>query len=93
MIEKKLFLGKQVLKRVYEFNDREINSLNKDFKYAKPVTKLELSLNALNFLHQENLKFKTQKSVKIIYPKANLKLILAKDLNGKSRLVASCEFK
>lgn len=37
---------------------------------------------------KEILNFSNKKGVKIIYPKDNLKLILAKDLNGMKGLVA-----
>lgn len=85
--EAKILQLSPFLKRVYEFNGKELNSLDKNFRYAKAVTKLNLPINALTFLQQENLKFKSQKSVKIIYPKENLKLILAKDLSGKRGLI------
>lgn len=75
------------LKKVFEFEGKEVDSKDENFKNAKAVVKLDLPLNALNFLHQEKLKFKSGKNVKIIYPKQGLNLLLAKDLNKQKAFV------
>ncbi|EIU8154272.1 penicillin-binding protein 1C [Campylobacter coli] len=76
------------LKKVYEYQGRELDSKDIHFKDAKALIKLDFPAYALHFFQQRNFKFSNKKGVKIIYPKDNLKLILAKDLNGMKGLVA-----
>uniref|UniRef100_UPI0011A45048 penicillin-binding protein 1C n=1 Tax=Campylobacter coli TaxID=195 RepID=UPI0011A45048 len=76
------------LKKVYEYQGKELDSKDIHFKDAKAFIKLDLPAYALHFFQQRNFKFSSKKGVKIIYPKDNLKLILAKDLNGMKGLVA-----
>ncbi|HAN0545680.1 TPA: penicillin-binding protein 1C [Campylobacter coli] len=75
------------LKKVYEYQGRELDSKDIHFKDAKALIKLDFPAYALHFFQQRNFKFSNKKGVKIIYPKDNLKLILAKDLNGMKGLV------
>lgn len=75
------------LKKVFEYQNKEVNSKDMNFKNAKAVIRLDLPTHALYFLNQKNFKFSNQKAVKIIYPKEDLKLVLAKDLNGLKGLV------
>ncbi|HED7986238.1 TPA: penicillin-binding protein 1C [Campylobacter coli] len=76
------------LKKVYEYQGRELDSKDIHFKDAKALIKLDFPAYAFHFFQQRNFKFSNKKGVKIIYPKDNLKLILAKDLNGMKGLVA-----
>ncbi|XAK23774.1 penicillin-binding protein 1C [Campylobacter coli] len=76
------------LKKVYEYQGKELDSKDIHFKDAKAFIKLDLPAYALHFFQQRNFKFSSKKGVNIIYPKDNLKLILAKDLNGMKGLVA-----
>lgn len=76
------------LKKVYEYQGKELDSKDIHFKDAKAFIKLDLPAYALHFFQQRNFKFSSKKGVNIIYPKNNLKLILAKDLNGMKGLVA-----
>ncbi len=76
------------LKKVYEYQGKELDSKDIHFKDAKAFIKLDLPAYALHFFQQKNFKFSSKKGVNIIYPKDNLKLILAKDLNGMKGLVA-----
>ncbi len=75
------------LKKVYEYQGKELDSKDIHFKDAKAFIKLDLPAYALHFFQQRNFKFSSKKGVNIIYPKDNLKLILAKDLNGMKGLV------
>ncbi|OOX98084.1 penicillin-binding protein 1C [Campylobacter coli] len=76
------------LKKVYEYQGKELDSKDIHFKDAKAFIKLDLPAYALHFFQQRNFKFSSKKGVNIIYPKDNLKLILARDLNGMKGLVA-----
>ncbi|MCW1359835.1 penicillin-binding protein 1C [Campylobacter sp. CCS1377] len=75
------------LRKIYEFNGKEVDSKDENFKEAKAVVRLDLPLYALNFLYQENIKLQSRKNLKILYPKNDLKVILAKDFDGKKGLV------
>lgn len=75
------------LKKVYEFNGREVNSLDSDFKNAQSVVKLDLPPHALAFLKEAKVAIKDEKKVKILYPKNGINIINARDFRGKNALI------
>ncbi|ARJ57401.1 penicillin-binding protein 1C [Campylobacter cuniculorum] len=85
--EAKILRTSPFLKRIYEFQGKEVDSKDENFKDAKIQIKLDLPLNALDFLHQENLNFKSEKNIKILYPKQNLNILLARDFDKQKALV------
>lgn len=85
--EAKLLRTSPFLKKVFEYEGKELHSLDENFKFAKKRIKLVLPLNALAFLNDNQVKLKQEKSVKILYPSSNLKLIRTKDLNQKNSII------
>ena len=75
------------LKKVFEYNGREINSLDPNFKEAKAKIKLDLPLNALAFLKEQKISLKNQKNIKILYPNNGLNIVQAKDFEEKKGLL------
>ena len=75
------------LKKSYEFNGRELNSLDKDFVRALPKIKLNLPPHALAFFEEAKLSLDKNKALKILYPSSNLHLVATKDLDKKNALI------
>ena len=75
------------LKKVYEFNGRELNSLDRDFASAKSVIKLNLPENALAFFSEAKISINSSKNVKILYPKNALRIVATRDLHGSNALI------
>ena len=86
-VEVKVLKTSPFLKKSFEFEGKKLDSLDENFTKAKTVVKFELPTFARSFLEKENITFKGDKNLKILYPKSNLKLILARDFDGKKPLI------
>ncbi|MCR2065906.1 penicillin-binding protein 1C [Campylobacter helveticus] len=86
-VEAKVLKTSPFLKKSFEFEGKKLDSLDENFTKAKAVVKFELPTFARSFLEKENITFKGDKNLKILYPKSNLKLILARDFDGKKPLI------
>ncbi|WP_260604776.1 penicillin-binding protein 1C [Campylobacter sp. MIT 99-7217] len=75
------------LKKVFMYENEEINSLHPHFKDAKLNLKLDLPLNALNFLQEQKINVKNQKNLQILYPSSGLNILQAKDFDSKKGLL------
>ncbi|MCV3454010.1 penicillin-binding protein 1C [Campylobacter sp. FU_520] len=76
------------LKEVFMYKNKEVDSLDENFLYAKKKIILNLPSNAQAFFAKEkqNLQSSSQ-NLKIIYPLNNLNIILPKDLKNKQKLL------
>lgn len=80
---------------VGEDSQKEINSLNRDFKNAYKIMLLDLPVSILNYYSGQNIDIKpysklsqkSNKTLKIIYPTSSLRIIQPKDFSGKQKLV------
>ncbi|AJC86936.1 penicillin-binding protein 1C [Campylobacter sp. RM16704] len=76
------------LKEVFMYENKEVDSLDKNFIHAKKKIILNLPSHAQAFFAQEKQNLKTSnKKIKIIYPLNNLNIILPKDLKEKQKLL------
>ncbi|AJD02525.1 penicillin-binding protein 1C [Campylobacter lari] len=76
------------LKEVFVYENKEVNSLDENFIYAKKKTILNLPSNAQAFFAKEKQYLQSSsQNLKIIYPLNNLNIILPKDLKAKQKLL------
>lgn len=75
------------LKKVYEFEGKELNSLDANFKNAKPSIKLDLPVQVLAFLKEARVNLTNRQNVKILYPTQNVRIVMSKDLHRKNPLI------
>ncbi len=75
------------LKKMYEFEGKELNSLDANFKNAKPSIKLDLPVQVLAFLKEARVNLTNRQNVKILYPTQNLRIVMSKDLHRKNPLI------
>ncbi|RKO64449.1 penicillin-binding protein 1C [Campylobacter sp. P255] len=77
-----------LLKEVFVYNGKEVNSLDKDFIYAKKKVILNLPSNAQSFFAKEKQTIQnTSEKFKILYPLNHLNIVLPKDFKQKQKLI------
>lgn len=69
-------------------NGAPIDSRHGDFARAKKQTRLVLPPDLLAYLKEQNAAPSATKGLKILYPKNNIAVILAKDFEGQNALIA-----
>lgn len=79
-------------KKVFVYDDRELDSQDENFIYAKPQLRLNLPLNVLTYYKLQNVNIqkhlaKQKKTLQIIYPTQNLKILQPKDFSGQQELI------
>ena len=79
-------------KKVFVYDGKELDSQDEHFMYAKPQLRLNLPLNVLTYYKLQNVNIqkhlaKQEKTLQIIYPTQNLKIIQPKDFNGQQELI------
>lgn len=75
------------LKKVYEFEGKELDSRDENFKNATSKIKLDLPLNALAFFKDAKIKLEHNKNVKILYPMPNFHIVATRDLHRKNPII------
>ncbi|QKF58065.1 penicillin-binding protein 1C [Campylobacter ornithocola] len=76
------------LKEIFIYENKEVNSLDENFIYAKKKIILNLPPNAQAFFAKEKQHLQSSnQSLKIIYPLNNLNIVLPKDLKSKQKLL------
>ncbi|HEC1776971.1 TPA: penicillin-binding protein 1C [Campylobacter lari] len=76
------------LKEVFMYKNKEVDSLDENFIYAKKKIILNLPSNAQAFFAKERQNLQNyNQNLKIIYPLNNLNIILPKDLKGSQKLL------
>ncbi|STP09036.1 penicillin-binding protein 1C [Helicobacter cinaedi] len=79
-------------KKVFMYDGKELDSQDENFIYATPQLTLNLPLNVLTYYKLQNVNVekhltKQEKTLKIIYPTQNLKIIQPKDFSGQQELI------
>lgn len=74
------------------YDGKELDSQDENFIYATPQLTLNLPLNVLTYYKLQNVNVekhltKQEKTLKIIYPTQNLKIIQPKDFSGQQELI------
>lgn len=74
------------------YEGKELDSQDENFIYATPQLTLNLPLNVLTYYKLQNVNVekhltKQEKTLKIIYPTQNLKIIQPKDFSGQQELI------
>lgn len=75
------------LKKVYEFEGKELDSRDVNFKNAKQSIKLDLPVQVLAFLKEARVNLANRQNVKILYPTQNVHIVMSKDLHRKNPLI------
>lgn len=80
------------LKKVFLANEKEVDSLAKDFLFAKPSLALKLPTNVLAYYKLQNVNIQKHllernKSLQIIYPLQGITIIQPKDFDGQQELI------
>lgn len=75
------------LKKVYEFEGKELDSRDANFKNAKQSIKLDLPVQVLAFLKEARVNLANRQNVKILYPTQNVHIVMSKDLHRKNPLI------
>ncbi|AJC93277.1 penicillin-binding protein 1C [Campylobacter subantarcticus LMG 24377] len=77
-----------LLKEVFVYDGKEVNSLDKDFIHAKKKVVLNLPSNAQSFFAKEKQTIQnTSEKFKILYPLNHLNIVLPKDFKQKQKLI------
>lgn len=79
-------------KKAFMYDGKELDSQDENFIYATPQLTLNLPLNVLTYYKLQNVNVekhltKQEKTLKIIYPTQNLKIIQPKDFSGQQELI------
>lgn len=75
------------LKKVYEFEGKELDSRDRNFKNATQSIKLDLPVQVLAFLKEARVNLTNRQNVKILYPTQNVHIVMSKDLHRKNPLI------
>lgn len=78
--------------KVFMYDGKEVDSYDSHFIDAKPQVVVELPLNVLSYYKFQNVNIqkhipKHKKSVQILYPTQNLRILQATDLDGQKELI------